>query len=168
MNVAGKFRQAVIGTKAQKEAMAEALGPEALELFEVTMEALQAVSRTPTASSATEFNRLITEELIGSVGSVSRAVLQPRTTAIKAIDENFLQAQAVRIAEALTDPSKVAQLNALKELKASTERSVIAASIIGLSILPRDAAGNLLFPEGTKLPPILQAEISEAAKAETQ
>ena len=122
------------------------------------MEALQAVSRTPTASSATEFNRLITEELIGSVGSVSRAVLQPRTTAIKAIDENFLQAQAVRIAEALTDPSKVAQLNLLKELKPSTERAAIAVSIIGLSILPRDAAGKLIFPEGTRLPPILSEE----------
>ena len=161
VNVAGKFRQAVIGTKSQKEAMVEALGPEALELFEVTMEALQMVSRTPTASSATEFNRLITDELIGSVGSMSRAVLQPRTTAIRAIDDNFLQAQAVRIAEALTDPAKVAQLNALKELKSSTERSVIAASIIGLSILPRDAAGKLIFPEGTVLPPILEQENSE-------
>ena len=98
---------------------------------------------------------------MGSVGSLSRAVLQPRTTAIKAIDNNFLQAQAVRIAEALTDPAKVAQLKALKELKSSTERSVIAATIIGLSILPRDAVGKLIFPEGTVLPPILENEDDE-------
>lgn len=156
MNVAGKFRQRVIGTSAQREAMIEALGPNARQLFETTMEALQFVSRTPTSSSATEFNRLITEEMRGAVGSIGRAMMQPRATGIRAIEDNFLQKQATRIAEALTDPSKVNQLKVLSELRPSTEKAAIAASIIGLSILPRDAAGNLIFPEGTRLPPILQ------------
>lgn len=156
MNIAGKFRQRVIGTRAQKEAMIEAMGPDARALFDTTMEALQFVSRTPTSSSATEFNRLITEEMRGSVGSIARAAMQPRATGIRAIEDNFLQTQAKRIAEALTDPSKVNQLKMLSEVRPSRERAAIAASIIGLSILPRDAAGNLIFPEGTRIPAMLQ------------
>lgn len=158
VNLAGKFRQRVFGTKDQKEALRKAIGPEAQELFEVTMQALEFVSRTPTGSSATAFNQLITEELKGSVGSVGRALLQPRATGIKAIEDDFLQKQARRIAEALTDPTRVAQLKALKDIPPGTERSLIVAGIIGLSILPRDLAGNIVFPEDTRIPPILRVQ----------
>ena len=43
----------------------------------------------------------------------------------------------------------------LSEMTPGKEPTMIAASIIGLSILPRDAAGNVLFPEGTQLPEVL-------------
>lgn len=153
LNVAGKFRQRVFGTNRQKAALRNALGEDALSLFEVTMDALEMAARTPTASSATAFNQLISEEMRGSTGSITRAVAQPRQTLIDYIDEEYLQKQAVRIAEALTDPTKVAQLRALRELKPSTERSMIAAGIVGIGVPTSAAVQGASSQPADQLPP---------------
>lgn len=155
VNLAGKFRQAVIGTRNQKKIMMAAVGPEARELFDITMEALQSVARTPTNSSATEFNRLITKEIESNSGSIMRGVLQPRQTGIRAIEDRHLQTMSRQIAEALTDPSKKEQLRILAEMKPSQARAIIAASVIGLSIIPRDVTGRIMFPDNDIIPPAL-------------
>lgn len=156
-NLAGKFRQAVIGTRQQKQAMKEALGPEARELFDVTMEALQAVARTSniTSQSATSPMQLVTRELESNVGSAARAVMSPRATTIRGIEDRHLQQMSVQIAEALTDPAKQEQLKVLAEMPPNKVRGLIAGSVIGLSILPRDQFGDTLLPPSDIIPPAM-------------
>ena len=155
-NIAGKFRQRVFGTRRQKAAMSEALGKDAREMFEVTMEALQFAASTPLAMSDTQSQQEIRRILLGSIGSARRFAFQPRQVSATAIEERFLNKQAMLLAEALTDPSKAEQLRVLAQLPPSRERRIIAASIIGLSILPRDALGQVIWPESDITPPMLQ------------
>lgn len=157
LNVAGKFRQAVIGTQAQKDALAVALEPltnakpgEIVTLVDDVMTALQMAARTPTASSATEFNRLITRELEPG-GSILRGVMQPRKTVIEGIQQRVLELNATRIAEALTDPTKVSQLRSLQGITSREQRALAAMGIVGL-VGGGEAANSILFPPGTQIP----------------
>lgn len=159
-NLAGKFRAAVVGTDTQKRALVAALEPRAnapptntLMMVDDVLSALRMVSRTPTSSSATEFNRLLTQELSPG-GSIIRGVTQPRKTLIEGIQQRVLERNAKAIAEALTDPSKVSQLRALQGISDAQQRATIAASVIGL-ISAGEAGRSVLFPPGTEIPPAL-------------
>jgi hypothetical protein len=162
-NVAGRFRSSLIGTESQKKALIAALQPKAnappsqtLMLVDDVMGALQMVSRTPTATSMTEFNRLISRELEPG-GSIIRGIAQPRKAIIEKIQQNVLERNATAIAQALTDPAKVGQLRALQGLSDRQKRATIAATIIGLQSIG-EAGNTLLFPPGTELPPALLDE----------
>lgn len=159
-NVAGKFRAALIGTETQKRALVAALEPAAgappsdtLMLVDDVLNALQMASRTPTASSATEFNRLLTRELEPG-GSIIRGIAQPRKSLIEGIQGRVLERNAIAIAEALTDPTKVAQLRALQGISEPEKRALAAAGIIGF-MSAGETGRSLLFPPGTQIPPAL-------------
>lgn len=156
INVAGKFRQRIFGRDQQKEAMRIAIGDDAQELFDITMEALGMAARVRTGGSATAFNQLVTEEMRSGGGSLTRAaarLTQPRQTLLESLDQGFLEDQAVRIAEALTDPAKVRQLRALKGIRPSAERAAIALGI--LSGVGAEAALSE-FAETDRLPETYQ------------
>ncbi len=157
MNVAGRFRASIIGTESQKRALVAALEPRAnapptdtLLMVEDVMSALQMVSRTPTASSATEFNRLLTRELEPG-GSIIRGIAQPKKSIIESVQQRVLERNATAIAEALTDPTKIGQLRALRGISDRQQRIAIAAGIIGLTGAG-EAGNSVVFPPGTQVP----------------
>ena len=153
LNVAGKFRQAVIGTKVQKAAMREALGPQAVSQFNQVMDALQMVARTPLAGSETAFFELIRRKLDAGTFSLLRAIFSPRKTFLDAQNQRFLESLSKSIADGLTDPAKVRELNRLFKLKPGTERSVLITSLM----LGQISAAGIASGFGVdQTPPLLQ------------
>jgi len=130
VNVAGKFRQAVIGTNVQKAAMREAIGPQAVKQFDQIMEALKKVASTPLGGSDTAFNQLVTRKLDQNTFTILQSVLSPRKVLLEAQQQRFLNDLSVAIANGLTNPSKVAELNRLFALKPSTEKAVLITALM--------------------------------------
>jgi len=153
VNIAGKFRQAVIGTKVQKAAMKEALGPDAVSQFNQVMDALQMVSRTPLAGSETAFFQLISQKLDAGTFSLLRAIFSPRKTILDVQNQRFLERLSKSIANGLTDPAKVQELNRLFKLSPGTERSVLITSLM-LGQLGAAGVASELGVDQT--PPLLQ------------
>lgn len=141
-NVAGKFRQAVIGTPRQKVALTSALDGDALQAFETTMEALELIAKDRAAmgGSDTAFNQAITaQQMEAARPALERAatgivtILNPlewRTALRERGQQNFLEQNSVVLAEALTDPTKVRKLAELRKLPPSVERGALVLSAV--------------------------------------
>jgi len=153
VNVAGKFRQAVIGTKVQKAAMKEALGPQAVNQFNQIMDALQMVARTPLGASETAFFQLISRKLDAGTFSMLQSIFSPRKTLLDTQSQRFMESLSKSIANGLTDPAKVQELNRLFKLKPGTERSVLITSLALGQIGAFGVAGELGVDQ---TPPLLQ------------
>ena len=112
--------------------MREALGGSGEAQFNRVMGAFEMMARTPIGGSDTAFNQLVTKEL-SEPSSVLRSVLSPRQTVIDAIDNNWVQRNADRIASALTNPESIDQLKQLSKIPDAKERSLrIVTFILGL------------------------------------
>lgn len=136
VNLAGKFRQSVIGTPQQKLAMDVALGRGgAHQQFGDIMDALGMIAKETRnrGGSDTAFNQAISRQQAGSApGELLKAVTAPGQAVREHIDNKFLQQNAKALADALTDPDKVARLKELRKLKPSTERAVAMLSVVGI------------------------------------
>ena len=152
VNVAGKFRQAVIGTNVQKAAMREAIGPQSISQFNQVMDALKKVASTPLGGSDTAFNQLVTQKLDQSTFTVLRSVLQPGKTLVGAQQQRFMKRLSIAIADGLTNPDKLRELNRLFALKPSTEKAVLITSLM----LGQVSAGAIELSGADRIPPVLQ------------
>ncbi len=135
VNMAGKFRQAVIGTPQQKLAMDVALGKSVHPLFGDLMDAMQMIAKEQRGrgGSDTAFNQAITKQQKGgAISSMARTAMSPFNTAVDMIDERMLENNARSIADALTDPQKIARLKELRALKPSQERAIAMLSAAGI------------------------------------
>ena len=130
VNVAGKFRQAVIGTNVQKAAMREAIGPQAVRQFDQVMDALKKVASTPLGGSDTAFNQLVTRKLDQNTFTGLQALLSPRKVILEAQQQRFLNDLSVSIANGLTDPRKVTELNRLFKMAPGSERAVLITALM--------------------------------------
>lgn len=151
VNLAGKFRQAVIGTPQRKAAMEKALGGEGVTAFNDVMEALQRIATEARnrGGSDTAFNQEITNlQRGGALTSLTRFVTAPAKTIRDALDEKVLQNNSVAIAEALADPAKLGRLKELRKLKPSTERAVAILSVVGIG-QPTGAAVHAISSPAT-------------------
>lgn len=136
VNLAGKFRQAMIGTPQRQKAMDKALGGvPAAQTFSDVMDALQMIARESRnrGGSDTAFNQEITRLQKGGLGnSVARMVTNPLGVIRETLDQRVLERNSRAFAEALTDPTKLKRLKELRMLKPSTERSLAILSVVGL------------------------------------
>jgi hypothetical protein len=155
-NIAGKFFQSMAGRPEQRAALQEALGGDALALLNDTLTALQSVARTPVnLGSRTETAQQITTGLRGQAGKIRGAITSPLSTIERSADAAFMETQARRIAEALTDRAKIDQLRKLRKLTPSQERNIkIAGVVLGSSV--GRGAESVLSPPRRQVPPILE------------
>lgn len=152
VNLAGKFRQAVIGTPQRKEAMEKALGGEGVAAFNDVMDALQLIAREARnrGGSDTAFNQAITaQQKGGTLSSASRTIAAPLRTFTEMIDEGILERNSVAFAEALTDSGKLARLKELRKLRPGSERAIAVLTVMGFGV---PASGLLSAPPANNPP----------------
>ena len=111
------------------------------------------VSRTPLAGSETAFFQLISQKLDAGTFSLLRAIFSPRKTILDTQNQRFLERLSKTIANGLTDPAKVQELNRLFKLSPGTERSVLVTSLM-LGQLGAAGVASELGVDQT--PPLLQ------------
>jgi len=153
VNLAGKFRQSVIGTPQRKAAMEKAIGPEGAAAFNDVMDALQLIAKEGRnrAGSDTEFNRAITRQQSGgTVSSAARSLAAPLRTFGEIMDEGIFERNSVAFAEALTDPAKLARLKELRKMPPGTERAVATLATFGFGV---GGSNVLRAPAADKEPP---------------
>jgi hypothetical protein len=148
VNLAGKFRQSVIGTPQQKLAMDVALGHGgAHQIFGDLMDALGMVAKESRnrGGSDTAWNEAIKEQQkAGVLGSIIRTATAPLQAAGKAVDQKMLENNARAFAEALTDPAKLAKLKELRALKPSQERAIAMLTAAGIGSYGLGSAADAL------------------------
>lgn len=159
VNVAGKFRQAVIGTPTQKAAMTKAIGASGVQGFDDIMEAVQLIAkdlRNRPASDTHAFQEVAKQQaekavpLLRSAGVVLAKAANPLewATALEGIGRGrLLQDNAVKIAQSLTDSRKIAKLAELRKLKPTPERAIAVLSIAGLGIPLDDVTTRTFSPD---------------------
>lgn len=146
VNAAGKFRQAVIGSPRQKQAMQNAIGATGVQAFDDIMEAVQLIAkdlRNRPASDTAAFQAIERQQaekavpLLRSIGAKVARGANPLAWA-EALEgagrERLLQDNAVKIAEALSDPKQIGRLSELRKLKPTPERAIAILSVAGLGI----------------------------------
>lgn len=148
VNLAGKFRQSVVGTPQQKLAMNVALGNgQAASIFGDLVDALGMVAKESRGrgGSDTAWNEAIKEQQkAGAIGSVVRAATSPLQSVGRAVDQRMLENNARAFAEALTDPSKLARLKELRALKPSQERAIAMLTVAGIGSYGLGSATDVL------------------------
>jgi hypothetical protein len=135
VNLAGKFRQSVIGTPSRAKAMDEALDPSVRPVFDDVMESLQLIAREARSrgGSDTAFNQEITKlQKGGAFTSLGRFITAPAKTVREALDGKVLEKNSVALAEALTDPAKLKVLKELRKMRPSTERALAILGVAGI------------------------------------
>lgn len=128
--VANTFRKEVVGTPRREAAMRRALPDDVQPVFNDVMEALDLIRRDLPDGSPTSRKTAVREQQKSNVGSVVRFALSPRTQIIDRIEQNATDKNARAIAEALSDPQKLARLKELRKLSRGEERSVNMLSAI--------------------------------------
>lgn len=158
VNVAGKFRQAVIGTPDQKRAMTNAVGASGVQAFDDIMEAVQYIAkdlRNRPASDTHSFQELAKQQaekatplLRSFAGGVARA-LNPMMWAetLESVGRNrLLQDNAAQIAKALTDSARIQKLGELRKLKPTPERALAVLAIAGIGVPLEDQVDRAVAP----------------------
>lgn len=148
VNLAGKFRQSVVGTPQQKLAMNVALGNgQAAHIFGDLVDALGMVAKEARGrgGSDTAWNEAIKEQQkAGAIGSIVRTATSPLQAVGKAVDQRMLENNAKAFAEALTDPDKLARLKELRALKPSQERAIAMLTVAGIGSYGLGSATDVL------------------------
>ncbi|MEC9361903.1 MAG: hypothetical protein VYC42_01645 [Pseudomonadota bacterium] len=136
VNLAGKFRQAVVGTPKQKLAMNVALGNgHAAHVFGDLMDAMAMIAKEGRnrGGSDTAWNEAIKQQqAAGALGTAAKLAASPLRSIREGIDQQMLERNARAFAEALTDPEKLARLKELRKLKPSQERAVAMLTVAGI------------------------------------
>lgn len=131
LNPAGKLRQALIGTPAEKDKMAVMLPPPARQAFDDLMTAAQSLASTPIAGSNTMRDTEIKEQLKGSAATAFKWLTSPRQSVKDAAEQRALEQGTVAIAEAILDPAKRAQLRQVVKMAPSTRKAIMVATLLG-------------------------------------
>jgi len=144
VNFAGKFRQSVIGTPERKRAMQRALGTQGYAVFNDIMDAFGLIAKDlrGRSGSDTAFNQAITMHQAEAAKSLGQKGLQAVTKAAnpfewaKGVSEfggkDALEKRSVAIAEALTDPGKLARLRELRRIPKGPQRAILTLSVLGI------------------------------------
>lgn len=136
INPAGKFRQAVFGTPADRERMRAMLPAGASSAFDDLMLAMEKLSRTPLGASRvsgsnTFRDQELNESLKGQGAIVFRWLTSPRKSIQDAAEERAKQQSLTAITEALLDPAKRSQLRQVARMQPSTKQAILLTGIIG-------------------------------------
>jgi hypothetical protein len=129
-NPAGKFRQAVFGTPADRQKAAVMLPGGAVKDFEDLMFAAEKLASTPIAGSNTMRDTEIKDQLKGTGAVIFRWLTSPRKAVVDAAEQRALEQGTVAITEALIDPAKRSQLRRVVKMKPSTRQAMLLTSII--------------------------------------
>lgn len=141
-NVAGKFRQAVFGTPADKAKMQAMLPGGAVQAFDDLMAAAEKLASTPIAGSNTMRDTEIKDQLKGTSMVIFRWLTSPRQAVKDAAEQRALENGTLQIAEALLDPQKRSQLKQVIKMAPSTRQAILISSIIGAQVPARVAASS--------------------------
>lgn len=146
VNPAGKFRQAVFGTPADKEKAKAMLPGNAAQVFDDLMVAAEKLASTPVRGSDTASNQIITEQLKGKALAALSWIITPRQAARTAAEQRALDSGVESLTTALLNPQKRNQLRQVVKMAPSTRQAIIISSILGgqvgdmaYDISPREA-----------------------------
>jgi hypothetical protein len=136
INPAGKFRQALFGTPADRERTRAMLPAGASSAFDDLMLAMEKLARTPlgasrVAGSPTFTRGEIDEQLKGQGALVFKWLTSPRRSIQEAAEDRVKQQSIVAITEALLDPAKRSQLRQVARMQPSTRQAILLGSILG-------------------------------------
>lgn len=131
LNPAGKLRQALIGTPADKDKVAVMVPPSARQAFDDLMQAAESLASTPIAGSNTMRDTEIKEQLKGTAAAAFKWLTSPRATFKDAAEQRALEKGTVAIAEAILDPAKRAQLRQVVRMAPSTRKAIMVSTILG-------------------------------------
>ena len=130
VNMQGKFFQSVAGSRSRQAALQEALDDDVIQAAGDVLEAFEFIANSPIGGSDTAFNQLVTEQQrLGATTLIGKAATPLRSIA-DAADQAFLERHSVAIAEALTDPKKLVQVQKLLQLPKNQERQIKLVSTI--------------------------------------
>lgn len=135
INPAGKFRQAVFGTPADRERMRAMLPAGASSAFDDLMLAMEKLSRTPlgasrVAGSNTFRDTELNESLKGQGAIVFRWLTSPRKSIQDAAEERAKQQSLTAITEALLDQAKRSQLRQVARMQPSTKQAILLSGLL--------------------------------------
>lgn len=139
INPAGKFRQAVIGTPAQKANARAILPADAADAFDDLMLAMEKLAATPlgasrVAGSPTASNQVITEKLKGMALNSVKWIVAPRQSLQNAAEQRAVDDGIDALTTALIDPAKRAELRRVVKIKDSTRQLMLLAPILGADV----------------------------------
>lgn len=129
-NPAGKFRQAVFGTPADRQKAAIMLPGGAVKDFEDLMFAAEKLASTPIAGSNTMRDTEIKDQLKGTGAVIFKWLTSPRKAVVDVAEQRALEQGTVAITEALIDPAKRAQLRRVVKMTPSTRQAILLTNII--------------------------------------
>jgi hypothetical protein len=135
INPAGKFRQAVYGTPADRDRMRAMLPAGAGSAFDDLMLAMEKLSRTQlgasrVAGSNTFRDQELNESLKGQGAIVFRWLTSPRKSIQDAAEERAKQKSLDAITEALLDPAKRSQLRQVARMEPSTKQAILLSGLL--------------------------------------
>jgi len=142
VNPAGKLRQALIGTPADRARMRSMLPGPAARAFEDLMTAAESLARTPIAGSNTMRDTEIKDQLKGTGAVVFRWLTSPRQSVVQAAEQRALEQNTVAITEAILDPAKQRQLRQVVRMPPSTRKAIILTAILGGQVTKVAAKGG--------------------------
>lgn len=131
LNPAGKLRQGLIGTPADKEKVAAMLPSGSVQAFESLMEAVQAMARTPISGSNTMRDTEIRDQLKGQGAVAWKWLTSFRASLTNAAEQRALNKGTEAITEAILDPAKRSQLRQVAKMSDSVQKRIIVANILG-------------------------------------
>jgi len=152
VNAAGKFRQSVFGTPADKAKMQAMLPSGATQLFDDLMGAAEKLASTPLAGSNTMRDTEIKDQLKGTAIPLFKWIFSPRQSITTAAEQRALENGTTQIAEALVDPAKRSQLRQVVKMAPSTRQAILITSILTAQVPARVAASS-----GDTPPPALMS-----------
>lgn len=137
-NIAGKFSSAVRGDVPQFRKLRAALEPDEFQAFLDLTDVLKAANRVKPIGSDTEFNRLISEMMKDQakpmfakiVGNLNPAELLRNSS--DWLTNRSMQANAAKLAEAITDPDAMTKIKELKRLQPGSAMWHAALGQLGL------------------------------------
>jgi hypothetical protein len=132
-NAAGKFAQTVAGTADDRAKLVAALGQDRGQLAMDLVDALRQVAATSGTNSDTAFMQEINRAFRGPFSQTMKAVTTPRAAAIEGAERRAIERTTERIAEAMTDPKKVAQLRVVVKMPPGTKQVALLTSLLGLN-----------------------------------
>lgn len=130
VNPAGKFRQAVYGSPADREKAEAMLPGNAAKVFDELMGAAEKLASTPIRGSDTAYNHLITEQLKGKALAAISWIISPRQAARNAAEQKALQNGVDSLTEALLNPQKRNQLRQIAKMAPSTRQAIMLGAVL--------------------------------------
>lgn len=131
VNPAGKFRQAIYGTPADREKAQAMLPANASQVLDELMGAAEKLASTPIRGSDTASNQLITEQLKGKALAALSWIISPRQAARTAAEDRALEQGVESLTNALLNPQKRQELRRVARMAPSTRQAILLTSILG-------------------------------------